>query len=163
MILPDDVDEKVEFWVGETDSESDHSDVETIIGGRSERSSSSTCKTRTNTAARLADSRSTKSENGIGSRKRRKLGNGLMAVQPLTRNSHTFALRLETRGNNTLAADAPKRMPREKKWSVVRGLPNTVSSPCYRHSSGLTRFIGERTSTITYCARCSIYPWTIYV
>ena len=114
MILPDDVDEKVEFWVGETDSESDHSDGETIVGG--------SYKPR---MTRLSDTRSTKSENGISSRKRRKLGNGLMAVQPLpSRNSHTFALRLETRG---IAADAPKRIPREKRWSVVRGLPDTVS------------------------------------
>jgi len=142
MILPDDVDEKVEFWVGETDSESEdesESDGETIIG-----EGSKTCK-----PAKLVDSRDLRnrprSEKGGRSTnhsrsggwvgKRRALGNGLFAVQPdarrSSRNYHTFEVKLETRrmtrseeGKPTPAIMAVRNpMGKPPRWGTMGGLP----------------------------------------
>lgn len=141
MILPDDVDEKVEFWVGESDTESDNeSDGETVV-----RQGTRPWKT-----TNLVDSRTlrnkVRSERGSGStsnkgttRRRRILGNGLLAVQSETRghsrNQHAFELKLETRratrseqSKGTPPIIGLRRNPMEKRsrWGTIGGLSDTV-------------------------------------
>jgi hypothetical protein len=151
MILPDDVDEKVEFWVGESDTESDNeSDGETVVG-QGQRSWKTT---------NLVDSRTlrnkVRSERGSGStsnrgatRRRRILGNGLLAVQSETRghprNQHAFELKLETRratrsevGKGTPPVIGVRRNPMEKgsRWGTIGGLPDTVCATMHRIYQG---------------------------
>jgi hypothetical protein len=143
MILPDDVDEKIEFWVGESDTESDNeTDGETVIGQG----------IRPWKTTKLVDSRSLRNRvrseresgstnNGGATRRRRILGNGLLAVQSETRghsrNQHAFELKLETRratrseeGKGTPPFIGVRRNPMEKgsvsRWGNIGGLSDTV-------------------------------------
>jgi hypothetical protein len=141
MILPDDVDEKIEFWVGESDTESDNeSEGETVVGqGTRPWKTTKIVDSRTLRNKIRSERESGSTNNGGTIRRRRVLGNGLLAVQSETRghsrNQHAFELKLETRratrseeGKGTPPFIGLRRNPMEKgsRWGTIGGLSDTV-------------------------------------
>jgi hypothetical protein len=161
MILPDDVDEKVEFWVGESDTESENESdggMSTIEGARPWKTTNLIDpRLLRNKVRSEKGSGSTNNKSGSGAGRRR-VGNGLLAVQSESRgnsrNQHAFELKLGMRrvtrsedGRGTPPIAGVRRNPTEKgsRWRTIGGLPDTVCATVHGfHQIADEWFAGQR-------------------